>query len=218
MNPRPVIIDCDPGTDDAIALLLALAAPEIAIEAVTVFGGNVGLERTLANALAVVAHAAASVPVHAGAARPLRGAFTAAPRAHGENGLAGIILPSGGKPSPGEAADVIRAHLRAAPAPLTLVGIGPATNIARAVMAEPDCAANIAEIVLMSGAFAGGNITPEAEFNAWSDPEALSVLLAAGRPLTLAPGEREYEPGYYAAFVIDPDGYRLEAYCGGGQT
>ncbi len=218
MNPRPVIIDCDPGTDDAIALLLALAAPEIAIEAVTVFGGNVGLERTLANALAVVALAAASVPVHAGAARPLRGAFTAAPRAHGENGLAGIILPSGGKPSPGEAADVIRAHLRAVPAPLTLVGIGPATNIARAVMAEPDCAANIAEIVLMSGAFAGGNITPEAEFNAWSDLEALSVLLATGRPLTLAPGEREYEPGYYAAFEIDPDGYRLEAYCGGGQT
>ncbi|MCA7120965.1 MAG: nucleoside hydrolase [Acidibrevibacterium sp.] len=184
---RPIIIDCDPGTDDAIALWLALASPEIALQAITVVGGNVGIERTLANALALVALAGAEVPVHAGAGQPIRGEFTSAPRAHGENGLAGIVLPPGGAPAPGVAADVIRAHLRAATAPLTLVGIGPATNLARALMAEPDLAAKIGEIVLMSGAFAGGNITPAAEFNAWSDPEALSVLLAAGRPLTLAP-------------------------------
>ena len=185
--PRPIIIDCDPGTDDAIALWLALASPEIALQAITVVGGNVGIERTLANALALVALAGAEVPVHAGAGQPIRGEFTSAPRAHGENGLAGIVLPPGGAPAPGVAADVIRAHLRAATAPLTLVGIGPATNLARALMAEPDLAAKIGEIVLMCSAFAGGNITPAAEFNAWSDPEALSVLLAAGRPLTLAP-------------------------------
>ncbi len=187
MTPLPVIIDCDPGTDDAIALLLALASPEIALQAITVVGGNVGLEHTLANALALVELAGARVPVHAGAARPIRGEFTSAPRAHGENGLAGVTLPPGGGAAPGLAAEIIRAHLRAAPAPLTLVGIGPATNLALALLAEPDLAGNIAQIVLMSGARAGGNVTAAAEFNAWSDPEALAVLLAAGCPLTLAP-------------------------------
>ena len=187
MNPLPIIIDCDPGTDDAVAILLALASPEIALHAITVVGGNVGIKRTLANALALTALAGASVPVHAGAARPLVGEFVSAPRAHGENGLAGVVLPPGGAAAPGVAAAVICAHLRAATAPLTLVGIGPATNLALALMAEPDLAANIGQIVLMAGAFAGGNVTDTAEFNAWSDPEALSVLLAAGRPLTLAP-------------------------------
>ena len=187
MTPLPVIIDCDPGTDDAIALLLALASPEIALQAVTVVGGNVELARTLANALALVGLAGAGVPVHAGAARPIRGEFTSAPRAHGENGLAGVTLPPGGAPAPGVAADVIRVHLRAATAPLTVIGIGPATNLALALTAEPGLAAKIGQIVLMSGALAGGNVTAAAEFNAWSDPEALAVLLAAGCPLTLAP-------------------------------
>lgn len=186
-RPIPVLLDCDPGTDDAIALLLAFASPEIALQAVTVVGGNVGLERTLANARALVALAGAAVPVHAGAARPLRGDFIAAPRAHGENGLAGIVLPPGGPPAPGAACDVIRAHLRAATTKLTLVGIGPATNLALALITEPDLAARIGRIVLMSGARAGGNVTGAAEFNAWSDPEALAVVLAAGCPLTLAP-------------------------------
>ncbi|HVY16437.1 MAG TPA: nucleoside hydrolase [Rhodopila sp.] len=184
--PRPVIIDCDPGTDDAVALLLAFASPELDVRAVTVAGGNVGLARTLANALALTRLAGVSVPVHAGADRPLLGAFTGEPRVHGPDGLGGIVLPPGGAPAPGIAADAIRAILRQSADPVTLVGIGPATNLALALATEPALAERVAAIALMSGAWAEGNVTPAAEFNAWSDPEALAILLAAGRPVTFA--------------------------------
>ncbi len=108
--PIPVILDCDPGTDDAVAILLALASPELSVLAITVAGGNVGLEHTLPNALALTALAGSAVPVHAGADRPLLGAFTSETRVHGENGLGGVVLPPGGAPAPGLAADVIRRH------------------------------------------------------------------------------------------------------------
>ncbi len=183
---RHIIIDCDPGTDDAIALWLALASPELTVEAVTVVGGNVGLEQTLANARAVISLTGAAVPVHAGAARPLLGRFTSAERVHGRDGLNGVTLPAGGPPAPGLAADAIRARLRTAAVPLTLVGIGPVTNLALALTTEPALAARIGEIVLMSGAWGEGNVTPAAEFNAWSDPEGLAIVLASGRPITLA--------------------------------
>lgn len=183
---RRVIIDCDPGTDDAIALLFAFASPELDLLAVTVAGGNAGLERTLANTLALRRLAGAAVAVHAGADRPLLGAFTSAPRIHGADGLGGIVLPQGDPPSPELAADAIRRLLRQAEAPVTLVGIGPATNFALALATEPALAARVQEIVLMSGAWAEGNVTPAAEFNAWSDPEALAILLCAGRPVTFA--------------------------------
>ncbi len=189
---RAVVIDTDPGTDDAIALFLALASPEIEVVLVSVAGGNVGLARTLRNARALVALAGASVPVVAGADRPLLGQFADAAFVHGEDGLAGVALPEGRPAIRGVAADAIRAALRRAgpvrdgQGGLTLVGIGPATNLALALATEPALAGHVAEIVLMSGAVAGGNVTPHAEFNAWSDPEALSVVLAAGRPVTLA--------------------------------
>ena len=183
--PLPVLIDCDPGTDDALALLLALASPELDVRAVTVVGGNVGLERTLANACSLVALAGAAVPVHPGVDRPLLGRFTQEVRVHGADGLGGIRLP-GGPPAQAEpAADAIRRLLRTAPEPLTLVGLGPATNLALALMTEPALAANVAQIVVMAGAWGEGNATPAAEFNAHNDPEALAVLLAAGRPLVL---------------------------------
>lgn len=189
---RRVVIDTDPGTDDAIALFLALASPEIEVALVTVAGGNVGLGRTLRNARALVSVAGADVPVVAGADRPLLGRFEDAAAVHGADGLAGVALPEGRPAAPGIAADAIRAALRAAgPARderggLTLVGIGPATNLALALATEPALAAHVAEIVLMSGAVTRGNVTPHAEFNAWSDPEALSVVLTCGRPVTLA--------------------------------
>ncbi len=208
----PVIIDCDPGTDDAIALWLALASPEIMVRAITVVGGNVGLSRTLANALAVVALAGASVPVHAGAEKPLRGAFTAAPRVHGEDGLAGVHLPPGGAAAAGQAEAVIRAMLRASPEKLTVVGIGPATNLALALRAAPDLAAKLAGIVLMSGARNGGNVSNMAEFNAWSDPEALDILLRAGCPITLAPLDLTHQ-----ALVTPARLSRLRA-AGGGKV
>jgi purine nucleosidase len=181
--PIPVIIDCDPGTDDAVALLLAFASPELSVLAITVAGGNAGLHRTLPNALALTALAASPVPVHAGADRPLLGRFVAEPWVHGDDGLGGIELPPGGPAAAGLAADAIRDLLRITAEPVTLIGIGPATNLALALATEPALAANVAGIVLMSGAWAEGNVTPAAEFNAWSDPEALSILLDAGRPV-----------------------------------
>lgn len=183
---RACILDTDPGTDDAVAIWLALASPELDIRLITVAGGNAGLERTLPNARAIVGLSGRQVPVVAGADRALFGAFTAEPRVHGADGLGGVVLPEGPAAAPGIAADAIRAVLRAAaPASVTLIGIGPATNLALALATEPALAGRVAEVVLMSGAVSEGNITPAAEFNAWSDPEALAILLACGRPVTL---------------------------------
>ena len=187
MSAHPVIIDSDPGSDDAVALFLALGSPELDLRLISVVGGNVGLERTLANARAIVGLSGRRVPVVAGAARPLLGGFTAAPHAHGDDGLLGVSLPEGPPAAQGVAADAIRAELRAAAsASVVLVGIGPATNLALALATEPALAERVAEIVLMSGAAGEGNVTPAAEFNAWSDPEALAVVLACRRPVVLA--------------------------------
>jgi purine nucleosidase len=183
---QPVILDCDPGFDDAVALFLALASPEIELLAVTVAGGNVGLARTLANATALLALAGARTPCFAGADRPLLGAYRWETAVHGEDGLAGIGLPAGGAAEPELAADAIRRILRTSDRPVTLIGIAPATNLALALATEPALAANVHEIVLMAGAWAEGNVTPSAEFNAFNDPEALAILLDAGRPVVLA--------------------------------
>ena len=118
--PIPVIIDCDPGTDDAFALLLAFASPELDVLAVTVAGGNVGLARTLPNALALSALAGASAPVFGGADRPLLGTFRPEPAVHGDDGLWGVSLPPGGDPEAELAADAIRRILRDAVQPVTL--------------------------------------------------------------------------------------------------
>ncbi len=187
MIRRPTIIDCDPGTDDAIALWLALASPELDVRLVTAVGGNVGLEHTLPNASAIVSLAGRQVPVVAGADRPLMGHFKDAAHVHGDNGLGGLVLPEGPQAAPGIAADAIRDLLRAAaPHSVTLIGLGPATNLGLAFATEPALADRVAEIVLMTGAVAEGNITASAEFNAWNDPEALAIVLAAGAPVTLA--------------------------------
>ena len=187
MTPRPIIIDCDPGTDDAIALWLALASPELDVRLVTVVGGNVGLERTLANARAIVGLSGKAVPVVGGAARAMLAPFEDAAYVHGDNGLGGLVLPEGPAAAPGLAVDALRAALRAAePGSITLVGIGPATNLGLLLATEPALAGKLAEIVLMTGALAEGNVTPSAEFNAWNDPEALSIVLGAGAPVTIA--------------------------------
>jgi purine nucleosidase len=215
--PIPVILDCDPGTDDAIAILLALASPELTVLAITVAGGNVGLEHTLPNALALTALAGSAVPVHAGADRALLGAFVSETGVHGENGLGRIVLPPGGPPAPGLAADVIRRMLRDAAEPVTLIGIGPATNLALALTTEPVLADRVRQIVLMSGAWAEGNVTPAAEFNAWSDPEALAILLECGRPVVFATLELTAQalttPARIAAWRGRGNGRSLRAAC-----
>ncbi len=216
MTARPVVIDCDPGTDDAIALFLALASPELDVRLVTVAGGNAGLASTLANARALVGLTGRAVPVVAGAERPLLGSFTSAPHVHGADGIGGVVLPEGPPAAPGVAADAIREALRGAgPEGLTLVGIGPATNLALALACEPGLVGRVREIVLMTGAWAEGNVTPAAEFNAWSDPEALAVVLACGRPVTLATLELTAQalctPGRLAALQAAGDGACLRA-------
>ena len=185
MTRRVCNIDTDPGTDDAIALWLALASPELDIRLVTVAGGNVGLDHTLRNARAIVGLAGQAVPIVVGAEGPLLGAFRSETQVHGADGLAGVALPDGPPATPGVAADAIRTLLRAEQ-DVTLIGIGPATNLALALATEPALIDRVREIVLMTGAWSEGNITASAEFNAWSDPEALAMLLDSGRPVTLA--------------------------------
>ncbi len=215
--PIPIILDCDPGTDDALALFLALASPELDVRAVTVAGGNVGLALTLANALALVAMTGVHVPVYAGADRPILGQFQSETRVHGNDGLGGVRLPNGGTATPGLAADAIRTILREAPEPITLVGIAPATNLALALMTEPELARNVARIVVMSGAWGEGNATPAAEFNAWSDPEALAVLIASGCPLVFATLELTAQalatPADLVGWRASGDGRCLRAAC-----
>ena len=182
----PIILDCDPGTDDAFAIMLALASPELDVLAITVAGGNVGLECTLPNAMALVALAGADVPVFAGrrsaAARRVRQRDAGARcRRPGRRRAA-----QGGEPPVGIAADAIRQLLLYASRKVTLVGIAPATNLALALITEPALAEKVERIVLMTGAWGEGNATPAAEFNAFNDPEALAVLFACGRPVVLA--------------------------------
>jgi inosine-uridine nucleoside N-ribohydrolase len=213
----PVIIDCDPGTDDALALMLAFASPELSVLAVTVAGGNVGLDSTLPNALALTALAGASIPVHAGADRPLLGHYVSETRIHGQDGLGGIALPAGPPAFPELASDAIRRILRDAAEPVTLVGIGPATNLALALATEPAVTANLAQIVLMSGAWAEGNATPAAEFNAKSDPEALAILLSCGRKVVFVTLELTAQalvtPAVIAAWRALGTGRCLQAAC-----
>ncbi len=218
MPRRKVIIDCDPGTDDAIALFLAFASPELDVCLVTVVGGNAGLDQTLPNARALVGLARAGVPVIAGADRPLLGRFIPEPRVHGSDGIGGVRLPEGPPAAPGIAADAIRDVLRSAASDeITLVGIGPATNLALVLATEPALAARISEVVLMTGAWGEGNATPAAEFNAWNDPEALAVVLACGRPVTLATLELTAQalctPARLAALRKRGDGACLRAAC-----
>jgi len=218
MPRRKVVIDCDPGTDDAIALFLAFASPELEVSLVTVVGGNAGLDQTLPNARALVGLARAGVPVVAGADRPLLGHFIPEPRVHGSDGVGGVQLPDGPPAAPGVAADAIRAVLRGAAADeITLVGIGPATNLALVLATEPALAERISEIVLMTGAWSEGNATPAAEFNAWNDPEALAVVLACGRPVTLVTLELTAQalatPARMAALRLRGDAACLRAAC-----
>jgi purine nucleosidase len=189
MSPRPVIIDCDPGHDDALAILLALGSPdELDVRAITVVAGNVPLALTEKNARKICELAGRTdLPVHAGCARPLGRKLVTAEYVHGNTGLDGPALPEPGTPlARGHAVDAIVAVLRAhPPGMVTLCPTGPLTNIATALQKAPDVVPRIREIVLMGGAIGEGNITPAAEFNVHVDPHAAEVVFAAGVPLVM---------------------------------
>ena len=183
----PVLIDCDPGHDDAMALLLALASPELELLGVTTVHGNQTLVKTTANALRVLEFAGrGDLPVAAGADRPLVREARVAEHVHGETGLDGPDLPPpAGAPVSAHAVDFLADRLRAAGRPVTLVPTGPLTNIGLLLARHPDVAADIERIVLMGGAIAEGNITPAAEFNIWVDPEAAARVFASGIDVTM---------------------------------
>ena len=186
-EPRPIILDCDPGHDDALAMLLALSRPELSVLAVTTVGGNADLVRTTRNALAVLTLAGRTdVPVAMGAAGPLRGDLHVARDVHGESGLDGADLPVPIVGPAGEGAVALMARLiGASPGPVTLVPTGPLTNIADFLREHPGLRPRIARICLMGGAIGEGNATASAEFNIWVDPEAAAEVFGSGLPLAM---------------------------------
>ena len=189
--PRQIIIDTDPGQDDAVAILAALASPELEVLGLTAVAGNVPLPLTERNCRIVCELAGRTdVPVFAGRDRPLSRPLVTAEHVHGKTGLDGPQLPEPTMPlRPEDGVDFIVRTLRDRPeGSVTLVPIGPLTNIASAFRAAPDVVGRVAEIVLMGGAyFEVGNITPAAEFNIYVDPEAAEIVFRSGVPLTVMP-------------------------------
>jgi inosine-uridine nucleoside N-ribohydrolase len=183
--PTPIVLDCDPGHDDAIALLLALASPELDLLAVTTTHGNQTLEKTTANALRVLELVGRTdVPVGRGADRPLTRELTVAAHVHGDSGLDGPALPAAtGAPVGEPAVELIARVVRERGTPVTLVPTGPLTNIASYL--DTHGAEGIDRIVLMGGAIAEGNMTPAAEFNIWADPEAAARVFSSGLDVTM---------------------------------
>ena len=189
---RKIIIDTDPGQDDAVAILLALASPEeLDVLGIVAVAGNVGLARNAANALKIVELAGRpEIPVYAGCARPMTRPLVTAEHVHGQTGLDGPDLPEPTiRLQDGHGVDFIIDTLRAEPeGTVTLCALGPLTNLAMALVKAPDIASRIEEIVLMGGAyFEVGNITPAAEFNIYVDPEAAQTVFACGAPITMMP-------------------------------
>jgi inosine-uridine nucleoside N-ribohydrolase len=184
---RRVIIDTDPGVDDALALLLAMRSPELQIEGITPVAGNVPLELTLPNALRMVEIAGRTdIPVAVGAKVPLTRRLVTAAYAHGENGLGGAVFPEPRtKPIDEPAASFIRRIVRKYPGEVTLITIGPLTNVATALASDAELAPMVHSIVMMGGSLSGGNITPAAEFNVYVDPEAARIVFQSGIPITM---------------------------------
>jgi purine nucleosidase len=186
-RPVPTILDCDPGHDDMVAILLAAAHPRIDLLAITTVAGNGTLERTTHNARAVCSLAGIrDVPIAAGAAGPLVGTLRTAAHVHGESGLEGAELPDPDVPlAPEHAVELMARLLREAAEPVTLVPTGPLTNIALLLRTHPDLAERVREIVLMGGSAHVGNVEPLAEFNIHVDPEAADVVFSSELPVTM---------------------------------
>ena len=186
-KPRRIIIDTDPGIDDALAIFLALRSPELKVEAITPVAGNVPLDMTLPNALRLLEIAKRrDIPVAAGASHPLVRRLATAGHVHGVNGLAGVEFPEPRiKPVHDTAPELIRRIVRESPHEITIVAVGPLTNVALALRSDPELASMIPAIAIMGGSLSGGNMTPAAEFNLYVDPEAARIVFDANIPLTM---------------------------------
>jgi purine nucleosidase len=193
-----LVIDTDPGVDDALAIMAAFAHPEALVEAITTVAGNVSLERTTANACTILDVLEQNVPVYAGCGRPLVGDAVDAGHFHGEDGLGDSGYPPSARQVAGEHA--VNALIQLAnewPGELTLVAIGPLTNVALATRLDPALPQKYARLVVMGGSIRGvGNVTSAAEFNAYADPEAAAVVFNAWPGLTLVSWETTMAHGF----------------------
>lgn len=191
VEPRPIVIDTDPGQDDAVALLVALASPELDVRGISAVAGNVPIALTSRNARMMVELADRSdVPVYDGCSRPMVRSLVTAEYVHGPTGIDGANLPEPQLQSaPGHAVDfLINAAHEAGEGGLTVCTLGPMTNLAMALVKAPHIAANVSQIVMMGGGFfEGGNVTPAAEFNIYVDPHAAHVVFTSGLPITMLP-------------------------------
>lgn len=196
---RKFIIDTDTASDDAVALVMALRQPDIDVEAITVVAGNVPLPQALQNALYTVELCGASVPVFAGCAKPLLRELETAEVVHGNDGMGDIGLPlQGREPAQGHAADVLRHVINENAGDITLVTPGPLTNVALALLREPELAGKVSRCFIMGGIGAGhGNVTPTAEFNIWVDPEAAKIVYESGMDITMVGWDISWQ---YATF------------------
>ncbi len=183
---KKIILDCDPGIDDALAIVYAVGCAELDLRGITTVAGNVSLDRTTSNALRVCEFIGAAVPVTPGCAAPLLRPPITAEHVHGADGLRGAPLPAASaRPRPGHASDFIIETVLGAPGEITLVAIGPLTNVALALLREPRIALEVQDFVIMGGSATRGNVTPAAEFNIACDPEAASVVFSAGWTVTM---------------------------------
>ncbi len=182
-----MLIDTDTASDDAVALVMALRNPAVQVEAVTVVAGNVPLEQGVQNALYTAELCAQRVPVHAGMAKPLMRPLQTAQDVHGQDGMGDVGLAVRGRvPASGHAVDVLLRAVDAHPGQLTLVTLGPLTNVAMAILRDPSFSAKVKRCVTMGGTGAlPGNVTPLAEYNIWVDPEAAAVVFESGMPVTM---------------------------------
>lgn len=187
MNKIPVIIDCDPGTDDTMALMLANKIENFDLLAVTTVAGNAICDYTFQNARNVLSYIGAEhVPVYKGAARPMMRELKTAPHVHGVDGLAGVEIPQSNAPVETEAAwDAIYRIAKEQNGELVLIAVGPMTNVALALTKYNDLPKYIKRIVIMGGAAIGGNVTPAAEFNIYVDPEAAELMFTSGIPIVM---------------------------------
>lgn len=196
MAPKRILIDTDPGIDDSLAILLALASPEITLEGLTVVHGNSSTAQGTINALSILELAGAShIPVAMGCELPLVQPSLLAPETHGNTGLGYASLPAPkSKPAPQHASDFLIEKILSYPGEITLVAIGPLTNIALAIRKEPRIVEAVKEVFIMGGAFRhGGNTTPLAEFNTYVDPHAAFIVYHSGMPITLTPLDVTYQ-------------------------
>ncbi len=184
MSKIPVIIDCDPGCDDTLALMLANQIDTFRLLAVTTVAGNAPIAYTFKNGRNIMDYIGADVPVYRGASKPLMRELVTAAHIHGEDGMGGVVLPESKKPVETEAAwDVIYRLAKEHKGELVLIAVGPMTNIAVALSKYSDLKELIKHIVIMGGAAIGGNVTPCAEFNIYEDPEAAEMMFTSGIPV-----------------------------------